>query len=204
MSARQPAFRRGVSKELVTVQRAIARGLLALVVGVMCVPVQAQAKAYINPWGGVVFGNDAASPGFRSFGVSFGDAGHGLVGTETNIGISPGFFGSRVENYVVDIMGGFTVGPTFATKGGRDIRPYGVIEGGTVRTSIDGGTVGLKRNDIGISVGGGATIQVNDMLSVRGDVRYFKEIGADEAANSLNVNLGDFHYWRAAIGITLH
>jgi hypothetical protein len=185
-------------------RRAMTNVLLAAVVGVLCTPVQAQAKAYVSPWTGVVFGNDAAATSFRSFGVSFGDAGHGLVGTETNIGISPGFFGSRVENYVIDLMGGFTIGPTFATKGGRDIRPYGVVEGGTVRTSIDGATTSLKRNDIGISIGGGATIQVNDTLALRGDVRYVKAIGSDEAANSLNVSLANFHYWRAALGITLH
>ena len=86
-------------------RRATKNVLLAAVVGVLCAPVQAQAKAYISPWSGVVFGNDAAATGFRSVGVSFGDAGHGLVGTETNIGISPGFFGSRVENYVIDLMG---------------------------------------------------------------------------------------------------
>ena len=50
-------------------------------------------RAFINPLGGVVFGNDQATTGFRAVGFSFGDAGHGLVGTETTVGIAPGFSG---------------------------------------------------------------------------------------------------------------
>jgi Outer membrane protein beta-barrel domain len=187
-------------------RRGITTGLLALAVGVLCAPAQARAEAYINPWGGVVFGNDQAETGFRSFGVSFGSAGHGLVGTETNVGLTPGIFGNSVENYLLDIMAGVTIGPTFDSKAGHDVRPFGLIEFGTVRTSIDGIGTGTRmaRNDIGVSIGGGATIAVNDRVGVRGDVRYFRTVRGEDAANSLNVSLANFHYWRTAIGITLH
>jgi opacity protein-like surface antigen len=187
-------------------KRGLGLGLIALVVGVFCMPGQAQAKGYINPWTGVVFGNDAAASGFHTLGVSFGDAGHGLVGTETNVGFSSGFFGTGVENYVLDFMGGVTVGPTFFTKTAkRDIRPYGVAEVGTIRTSISSDTgPGLARNNIGFSIGGGAQIEVSDIVAVRGDVRYLRSLKSDAAVNSLNVNLADFHYWRAAIGVLIH
>jgi len=187
-------------------RRAMRIGLLTLVVGVMCTPEQVFARAYVNPWGGVIFGNDQAQAGFRSFGVSFGDASHSLVGTETTFGFSPGFFGSGVENYVMDLMAGVTVGPTIVTKAKRDIRPYGLIAFGTVRTSIDdlGSGPGLKRNDLALSIGGGATMEMNDRLALRADVRYFRTLGADEAANALNVSFADFHYWRTAIGVIIH
>jgi hypothetical protein len=184
-------------------------GLLALVVGVMCTPAQARADAYVNPWAGVLFGNDQAATGFRSIGLAVGNANHGLVGTETNIGLTPGFFGAGVENYVLDIMAGVTIGPTFLSKAKRDIRPFGILEGGTVRTSIDAtaNNIKLARNVLGLCVGGGATLEVTDFLAIRGDVRYFRTFDTADAGdltNSLNVRLAKFHYWRAAIGVTLH
>src|SRR6266436_8159015 len=94
-------------------RRTIGTTLIAFTLATICIPVQAQAKAFISPWGGVVFGNDQATGGFHSMGFSFGDAGHGFVGTETTVGLAPGFFGNGVENYVLDLMSGFTLGHTF-------------------------------------------------------------------------------------------
>jgi len=179
------------------------RGLLALAVALLSVPAQAQAREFINPWGGVIFGNDAAA-GIHSYGVSFGNASHSLWSTETSVGYSPGFFGKGVDNYVLDLMAGVAIGPTLRSKAKREVRPYGLAEVGTVRTSIDSGAAALKRNDIGLSFGGGATIDVTDRLAVRGDIRYFKALGSDAAANTLQANLADFHYWRAAIGVVIH
>jgi opacity protein-like surface antigen len=186
-------------------RRVIGTTLLGFVLG-MCLPAQARAAEFINPWAGLVFGNEQATSGFHSIGFSFGDAGHGLVGTETNIGLAPGFFGDAVENYVLDLMAGFIIGPTLQSKAKDEYRPYGLVEFGTIRTSIDGlGTgVHFARNDIGIALGGGCTVALNDRLQLRGEVRYIKAINAKDAANSLNANLQDFHYWRSSIGLVIH
>lgn len=187
-------------------RRAIGTTVLALVVATLCAPAQAQAKAFVNPWGGIVFGNDQATSGFHSMGFSFGDAGHGLVGTETSIGIAPGFFGDAVENYVLDLMAGFTIGPTLRAKTDHDTRPYGLIEAGTIRTSIGGIGTGadLTRSNIGVAIGGGTTVALNERLMVRAEVRYIKALSSKDAANSLNANLEDFHFWRTAFGLTIH
>jgi|KBSSwiS6_1023812.scaffolds.fasta_scaffold04104_3 opacity protein-like surface antigen len=186
-------------------RRVIGTALLGFVLG-MCMPVQARAAEFINPWAGLVFGNEQATSGFHSIGFSFGDAGHGLVGTETNIGLAPGFFGDGVENYVLDLMAGFIIGPTLQSKAKDEYRPFGLVEFGTIRTSIDGLGTGahFARNDIGIALGGGCTVALNDRLQLRGEVRYIKAINAKDAANSLNANLQDFHYWRSSIGLVIH
>src|SRR5215467_13111248 len=138
----------------------VRAAVLGLVIGTFCLPVQARAAAFVNPWGGVIFGNDQATTGFHTFGFTFGDAGHGMVATETTIGFSPGVFGSATENYMLDLMAGFTVGKTFKSKTEHDTRPYGLIEGGTIRTSISGIGNGTDfvRNNIGLAVGGGTTV----------------------------------------------
>ena len=186
--------------------RAVRTAVLGLVVATLGMPAPARADEFINPWAGVLFGNEQAKSGFSSLGFSFGDVGHGLVGTETNIGLSPGFFGSATENYVLDLMAGFTIGPTVKSKANDEYRPYGLIEFGTIRTSIDGIGTGtrLARNDIGMAIGGGTTFALNYRLLLRGEVRYIKAINAKDAANSLNANLENFHFWRTAVGIVIH
>jgi hypothetical protein len=186
--------------------RVVRAAVLGVVVGMLCLPAQARAAEFINPWGGLVFGNDQAASGFHSVGFSFGDAGHGLIGTETNIGLAPGFFGNGVENYVLDLMAGFIVGPTLKSKAKDEYRPYGLVEFGTIRTSIEGVGTGtrLARNDIGIALGGGCAFTLTDRLQLRGEVRYIKAINAKDAANSLNANLEDFHFWRTSFGLVIH
>ena len=39
---------------------------------------------------------------------------------------------------MLDLMAGFTIGKTFKAKTDHDTRPYGLIESGTIRTSIGG------------------------------------------------------------------
>src|SRR5262245_8554847 len=183
----------------------VRTAVLGLLLG-LSVPAQARAAAFINPWGGLVFGNDQAITGFHTFGFSFGDAGHAIVGTETTVGLAPGFFGNAVENYVLDLMAGFTFGKTFKSKTDHDTRPYALIEGGTIRTKIGGIGTGtdLVRSNIGLAVGGGTTVALNERLLLRGELRYIKAFQSHDAANSLNVNLEDFHYWRTEFGIVLH
>lgn len=172
---------------------------------VILAPRPARAEAYVNPWAGVIFGNDEASKGLRSFGAAIGDAGGSVWGTETNIAISPAFFGSGVENYVLDFTAGVTIGPTFNPRSRRPVRPYTIVEVGVIRTSIDAAPpVGkFSRNDFGYCLGAGLSIGLSDQFGIRGDVRYFRTFSGDDALNSLNVHLDDFNYWRAQFGITL-
>ena len=186
--------------------RVVRTAVLGLLVATLGMPTRARAAEFINPWAGVIFGNAQATSGFSSLVFSFGNAGHGLVGTETNIGLTPGFFGSATENYVLDLMAGFTIGPTVNSKAKDEYRPYGLIEFGTVRTSIEGIGTGarLARNDLGLAIGGGTTFALNYRLQLRGEVRYIRAINSKDAANSLNANLENFHFWRTAVGIVIH
>jgi opacity protein-like surface antigen len=182
----------------------VRTAVLGLIFGLF-VPVPARADTFINPWGGVVFGNDQARSGFRAFGVTIGDAGHGLVGTETTVGFAPGILGSGVENYLLDVMAGVTIGKTFRAKTDHDTRPYAIVEGGTVRTKISGIGTGtdFARNNIGLALGGGMTVALTDSVQFRGDLRYIRAFEHD-AANSLSINLEDFHYWRTEFGVVFH
>jgi opacity protein-like surface antigen len=175
------------------------------VAGAVWAPAPARADAYINPWAGVHFGNDQARSGPRSFGVSIGEAGNGPIGTETNIGFSPGFFGGDVDNYEVDFMAGVTVGRTLNVTG-KSVRPYIVGELGMIRASIDSKIIGghFARSDFGFAIGAGITRDLTSSLKLRVDLRYLRSLNGDDEANSLGVKIGGLHFWRLALGVALH
>ncbi len=181
------------------------RWCVLVAAGVLCTPGRARADAYVNPWVGVHFGNESARSGVRSFGVSIGEAGNGIIGVETTVGFAPGFLGSSVDNYELDFMAGVTIGPTLNVTG-RSIRPYVVAKVGMIRTSIESPLIGgrFARTDFGLAAGVGVTHDVTDGMAFRGDLRYLRSLNPDAATNSLGVDLRRFHFWRLAFGIVLH
>lgn len=186
--------------------RRVLKGFLFLsVIALVCAPSRAQAAFYVNPWAGINFGNASAGTGFRTIGVSVGSASAGFVGTEASVGYAPGIFGSGARNYLLDLMSGFTLGPTFG-RVGHAVRPYGLGQVGTIRTSISSksNASALTRNDVGVSVGGGLTLDLGPRVAFRGDVRYLRTFNAIAAPNGFNVDLANFHHWRATVGIALY
>ena len=182
------------------------KGFLFLsVMVVVCAPAPAQADFYVNPWAGLNFGNAQLGTGVRTVGISVGSASAGFVGSEASIGYAPGIFGSGAKNYLLDLMSGFTLGPTFGPVG-RTVRPYGLGQVGTIRTSIGStsNAATLTRNDIAVSFGGGLTVDLNQRVAFRGDIRYLRSFNANGAPNTFNVDLSKFHYWRAAVGIAFY
>jgi hypothetical protein len=82
------------------------------------------------------------------------------------------------------------------------VRPYGVGGAGVIQVhgcffpcpSI--ATV----YDIGVNFGGGALYTINDLIGVRGDVRYFIAPG-DKSGFT---RPGNYSFWRVSAGVTIH
>src|SRR4051812_17865333 len=107
-----------------------ARALALALLVILSMPAQSRAAGFANPWGGVIFGNPQASSGFRSFGFSFGEMNR-IFGAETNIGYTPGFFGSAVGNYVLDLNASALVGPDLGIA--SRFHPYAAVGVSTLR-----------------------------------------------------------------------
>ena len=79
------------------------------------------------------------------------------------------------------------------------VRPFGIGGAGIMQINPCDACVASPRTyDLGLSVGGGAFVAINDWSAVRGDVRYFYS-GAD------HTDLGrpdNFSFWRISIGAT--
>lgn len=173
--------------------------MLTAAVALVFLPQAARAEGYVNPWAGVVFGNDAIENKFGSFGVAAGAAGT-LAGFELNLGYAPNPFDEAIDNSELDLMGDILIGPMVGS-GGYGIRPFVIGGLGLIRTTLEGLDA---TNDFGFNVGAGVSGYFSPHVGIRADVRYFRTINSDEPLADLNIDLGEFHFWRAQIGLTIH
>ena len=80
------------------------------------------------------------------------------------------------------------------------VRPYGL--GGAGAIQVHGCFTVCTRietvYDLGVNVGGGVLYAVNDIVGIRGDLRYFWAPG-DKTGTT---RPGNYAFWRASVGIT--
>jgi hypothetical protein len=201
-----------------SLRRLFITGALALVASAGA-PAKASADWLFTPFIGSSFGGSAniggAGEDFSdeferklNYGASLAWMGHGAVGFEVDFGYSPNFFRVSPDNgsfdlvsdsNVTTLMGNVVVG---APMGG--FRPYGSGGVGLIRSHVGdvGGFFGdATSNDFGLNVGGGVMGFMGNNIGIRGDIRYFRSFH-DSDPNGIDLDLGDFHFWRGSVGVT--
>ncbi len=80
------------------------------------------------------------------------------------------------------------------------VRPYGASGVGAIQVHgcFSACATIATVYDFGVNVGGGAMYPVNDVVGVRGDVRYFWAPG-DKTGTT---RPGNYAFWRASLGVT--
>jgi opacity protein-like surface antigen len=191
--------------------------LLSAAAALVLSPVQAHAEGYISPWvatnAGTGFdGNNLGRSfdnGRAGVGTQVGAMGKGIIGAELDFGWSPSFFGSTSDfgnNSVIDVMGNIIVGLPIGGTRGSGIRPYATAGLGLLRTQIDGGTIATvssSNNDFGWNAGAGVMGYFTDHFGLRGDVRYLRNLQNNSSGAVLDFDPGNFHFWRASIGVVI-
>ena len=192
--------------------------LLAAAAALALAPVQARAEGYISPWvatnAGTGFNSNNLGNSFNNgrvgVGTQVGAMGKGILGAELDLGWSPSFFGTTNDfgnNSVIDVMGNVIIGIPVGGTRGAGIRPYATAGLGLLRTQIDGGTIATvssSNNDLGWNAGAGVMGYFSDHFGVRGDVRYLRNIQNNSTSlTDVNFDPGNFHFWRASIGVVL-
>lgn len=188
-------------------RRVVKALAVAAAVALLSAPVPARAEGFVNPWAGVIFGNNQGDEGTWGFGVNAGGMGAGILGAEVDFGYIPNFYGNVVDNYVMNLMGNVLVGIPVGGTSGPGIRPYVTGGLGLIRSSTDLGTntnATSVANDLGYNLGFGAMGYFSDHFGVRADVKYFRELNNDtDDDDVLDLDLGTFRFWRAAFGIVI-
>jgi opacity protein-like surface antigen len=196
-------------------RRLLIIGALSL----MLAPATASAQSwFFSPFIGGNFGGSADFGDFpdgddeverrMDFGASLG-WNPNVVGFEVDFGYSPNFFENTAgdlnfefgDSNVTTIMGNLLL----SAPAGSGFRPYASAGLGLIRANVSSGTGlfnDLSTNDMGVNVGGGIDAFFNDMIGVRGDLRYFRSLQDHEADNDFDLSLGSFDFWRGSVGLT--
>jgi opacity protein-like surface antigen len=193
--------------------------LMISLMSLALLPASASAQSwFVSPFVGANFGGSASFGEFPDvddeverrldFGATIG-WNPNVVGFEVDFGFSPNFFedtaGDRNfefgDSNVTTLMGNVL----FSAPSGTGFRPYASAGLGMIRANVSSGTGlfnDLSTNDIGMNVGGGINAQFNEMVGVRGDLRYFRSLQDNEADNDFDLSLGSFDFWRGSVGLT--
>lgn len=99
----------------------------------------------------------------------------------------------------------FVVGPTFFIGENMRIRPYGLIGGGLMRSQIDEFAEHLSFSDVDnrgvIDIAGGVYFYPIKRIGIRGDVRFFRGVGAN--GSDKGFGLSDWNFYRVSIGAAI-
>jgi opacity protein-like surface antigen len=160
----------------------------------------------ISPHAGVVFGGDL-DDSTATYGGALTFMGDGAFGFEIEGAYTPDFFGDDPalafdENNVSTLMANILLGSGFGENG----HIYASVGGGLMKTrvsSLEDFFDDVDNTDFGATAGVGAMGFFSENLGLRGDVRYFRNLGDPEPDNEFDIDFGEFSYWRATGGIVL-
>lgn len=162
------------------------------------------AETMLSGHAGWVFSGDL--PDSRTtYGGALTFMGDGPVGFEIEGAYTPDFFGDSDQllgsNNVSTLMGNILLGTRLGSNG----RIYGSVGGGLLKSSASSvdDFFDVSRNDFGVTAGAGAMGFFAKNIGIRGDIRYFRNIGDPESDNEFDLDFGNFSYWRGTGGLVL-
>jgi len=180
--------------------------LTSAVMVLAAAPRPAHAEGFVVPWIGAAFSQtdlQTTSDRKPSFGAALGTMGSGgIFGFDVDFGFTPSFFGSEATagtNKLITVTANLLVGPSIESSGGRGVRPYANVGIGLIHTSI----ASASDNKFGWDLGGGVMGFFSSNLGIRGDLKYFHSVNNNTVEDTVLLNPGDFHYWRAYAGLII-
>ena len=168
----------------------------------LAAPAAARADVFLTPYAGVNFAGSTIDKR-TNIGAALTWLGASGFGVEVDMGFIPDFFAPKDldvdllgDNSVTTLMGNIVFGGT-----GGGIQPYVSAGAGLMRSQVGSFGEFFDATDNGFGVNAGAGVRVGgDSLSLKGDVRYFRNI-TDVDETVLEDVLGDFSFWRATAGL---
>ncbi len=170
----------------------------------LAAPAPARADVFLTPYAGVNFAGSTIDKR-TNIGAALTWLGASGFGVEVDMGFIPDFFAPKDldvdllgDNSVTTLMGNIVFGGT-----GGGIQPYVSAGAGLMRSQVGSFGEFFDATDNGFGVNAGAGVRVGGgRLSLKGDVRYFRNI-TDVDETVLEDVLGDFSFWRATAGLAI-
>ena len=209
--------------------RRLARTVGLAVVVVACSPHQASGEWLFTPyagynWGGAANVNDILGSYDDQYGpwIDFGASvtwPKGALGFEFDFGYHPQFLERKTDedgavfprfdwagSRVMTFMGNVTYAPGFLHIG----KLRGFASGGAGLIHIRGEDalfpeiLTIDTRTLGVNGGGGVTVPMSSRFQLRADVRYFRSLEDKQPASEIDTTVGNLHFWRSTVGVTLH
>jgi outer membrane protein with beta-barrel domain len=180
---------------------------LALTAACLCVASLASAQSpyfgvgMLTPYIGASAGGDVRDSAVTP-GVSMAALDSSGFGAEIDLGHAREIDDSRFSSSAITSFTVNAIGMWQVPVARRVLRPFvaagvGVLR---VRAEVSEGGLVTSRTDWAFDAGGGVLYMFNDLIGVRGDVRYFRYF---ERFDDLPLrDNGFFDYWRTAVGVT--
>lgn len=176
-------------------------------------PAVASADWLFTPNIGAGFGGNASGREHLTYGASIGWMGGGIFGWEADLSYTPEFFEgddddpdilNTGDSNVTTVMANVLLGVPVGGQTGGGVRPYFTAGAGLLRSRVEDvdALFEVDNNDFGINLGGGVMGFATDNVGFRGDVRYIRGFGEDERNEQFDLDLRDFDFWRATVGVT--
>jgi opacity protein-like surface antigen len=182
-----------------SVVRLAAAALLAAITLLGAAAPAAAEESLFAPFAAVTFGGDTRKKG-ATFGFSTAYIEDSGWGGEFDLAYVTDFNDRDFESTsIATAMINLMVAPKLPWT--KRIRPYGVAGLGLIRArgcSRPSCVTEFSRTDLGIDAGGGVMVPFNDVLGVRGDIRYFRF--ATIHRDIPRTGNGQFDFWRIAGG----
>ena len=173
-------------------------------------PAVARADWLFTPHLGTTFGGNGG--GNFTYGASIGWMGGGILGWETEFAFTPDVIDFEddldldsngvdiIDDKATSIMFNAIVGVPIGGTGG--FRPYFSGGLGMLQGSVESDELLFEddSNKLGFNLGGGAMGYLGN-FGIRGDIRYYQTLSDENLDNALNVDLGDFDFWRGTVGV---
>ena len=182
---------------------------------VLLSPAAARADWLFTPHIGSTIGNGAG----LTYGASIGWMGAGKFGWETEFAWVPGFLDldadpevnplldaddiDLIDDSATSVMFNAIVGAPFGGTSGGGARPYFSGGLGFVSASVESEDLLFEddANKFAFNLGGGLMGYFGN-VGIRGDLRYYQTLSDQDSDNDLGIELGDYDFWRATVGVT--
>ena len=189
------------------------RALVIAAMAVCLAPAQASAEWIFTPFIGASFAAGTDNTDFddiidgskMTYGGTLTWVGGGVFGFEVDLGYAPEYFeGDDDDVDFVDSSNYTSLMANVILSAPRGaFRPYATAGVGMLKTMVDDvdDAFDVDRNALGFNVGGGVMGFVTDRIGIRGDLRYFRQMGeADD--DEIDFDVTAFRFWRGTVGVS--
>jgi hypothetical protein len=161
----------------------------------------ASAETILTPYAGITFSGDTVEDRVV-YGGSLAFTGHTGLGLRST-SATAGLLRQRPRGHPREQPDHFDGQPDVQRRARAQLPHLRLGRGRLLKSGVHGANdfFDVDRNDFGVNAGGGIIIGLGERVGIRGDIRYFRNVGSEDPNHDFNIDFGSFSFWRATGGL---